>query len=95
MPIGRPSSLPMKWSCRLARIISKLSQVRFGTDEAGDVVDHEGIVTPGQAVAEGLGRGHVDAVVLAVGELASLAGLEIHELLGHVLAAGPCAAIVR
>ena len=59
-------------------------EVRFRADEAGDVVDHERIVAPGQAVAQGLGRGHVDAVMLAVGELAPLAGLEVHELPGHV-----------
>ena len=64
-------------------------EVRLRADEAGDVVDHERVVAPGQAVAERLGRGHVDAVVLAVGELAPLARLEVHELLGDVAASGP------
>ena len=74
----------MKWSCRLAEHHLETVEVRFGTDEAGDVIDHERIVAPGEAVTQGLGRGHVDAVVRAVGELAPLAGLEIHELLGDV-----------
>ena len=56
--------------------------MRLRTDEAGDVVDHERIVAAREAVAERLGRRHVDAVVLAVGELAALARLEVHELLG-------------
>ena len=63
-------------------------QVRLRADEAGDVVDHERVVAPRQAVAQRFGRGHVDAVVLAVGELAALAGLEVHELLGDVARAG-------
>ena len=54
--------------------------VRLRADEAGDVVDHEGIVAPGEAVAERLGGGHVDPLVAAVGELAPLAGLEVHDL---------------
>ena len=58
--------------------------VRLRADKAGDVVDHERVVAARQAVAEGLGGGHVDAVVLAVGELAALARLEVHELLGLV-----------
>ena len=70
-------------------------EVRLRPDEAGDVVDHERIVAARQAVAQRLGRGHVDAVVLAVGEFAALARLEIHELLGDVLPSGPCSAMVR
>ena len=69
--------------------------MRLGADEASDVVDHERVVAAGQAIAERLGRGHVDAVVLAVGELAPLAGLEVHGLLGDDLRAARARAIVR
>ena len=70
-------------------------EMRLRADEAGDVVDHERVVAPREAVAERLGRRHVDAVVLAVGELAALAGLEVHELLGARRCSGPRSAIVR
>ncbi len=59
-------------------------QVRLRSDEARDVVDHVRVVAPCQAVAQRLGRRHVDAVVFAIGELATLAGLEIHVLRGGV-----------
>ncbi len=69
-------------------------EMRFGADEAGDVVDHEGVVAPGQPVAEGLGRGHVDALVLAISEFAALAGFEVHELRGPRRSSGPRWAMV-
>ena len=55
--------------------------VRLRSDEAGHVVDHERVIATRQTVGQRLERGHVDAFVLAVGELAALPGLEIHELL--------------
>ena len=59
-------------------------QVRFGPDEAGDVVHHERIVAPGQSIAERFGRRHIDAVVFAIREFAPLPRLEIHELFGDI-----------
>jgi hypothetical protein len=60
----------------------EIVEVRLRADEAGDVVDHEGIPAAAEAVTEGFGGGHVDALVRAIGELAPLACLEVHELLG-------------
>ena len=95
MPIGSPSSLPMNMVLQVGHDHFETVGMGFRPDEAGDVVDHVRVVAPGQAVAQRLGRRHVDAVMLAIGELASLTGLEVHELPGHVLQSGPLAAIVR
>src|SRR5947208_13221576 len=63
----------------------KAIEMCFRTDEAGDIVDHEWIVAPGEAVTERLGGRHVDAVMFPVSEFTPLAGLEIHELARNVL----------
>src|SRR5262245_49626256 len=60
-------------------------KVSLRADKSRDVVDHERIVTACEAVAQCLGRGHIAAVVLTVREFASLARLEVHELLSDIL----------
>ena len=59
-------------------------QVRLRSDETRDVVHHERVIPPGKPVAQRFGRGHVNTVVLAVGDFGPLAGLEVHEVLGDV-----------
>ena len=56
-------------------------QMRLGADKTGHVIDHERIVSPRQAVAQRLGRRHVDTVVLSVADFTALSGLEVHALL--------------
>ena len=79
-PHRQAEELPQKEILETGEEELEVVGVGLRADEAGDVVDHERIVAPRQAVAEGLGRRHVDPLVAAVGELAPLAGLEVHRL---------------
>lgn len=58
----------------------EIIKMGFWANKTGHVVDHKRLVAPRQSVTESFTGGHIDAFVLAVGQLTALASLEVHEI---------------
>src|SRR5271170_6180088 len=78
-PMGRPSSLPQKWSSSPARMIC-LPSYRYSGPMKPDGVDQQRIECASHGIGAGFTGLLVDSVMRLGGERTSLPGFEIHDV---------------